>query len=269
VQKALEGREGSAGVVPALEDQNIVPRSRRQLSDAKDEKPGPSQSALSGGPTLKSMAPQTKEHQVAELLRERILAGSFVRGQRLKQAEIARELNLSITPVREALRLLEAEGYVRVSSHRGAVVAPFQVDQVDELYDLRLMLEGKLTAAAAKRLTDDEFRSLKLLQAEIYDATQRGDREGVRGGNFRFHFRLYELADMPHTLEFVRVLWAKYPFDLVGAIQGRQQLVLEEHAVLLDALRLRDARLALRAVHAHITSGHRQFTATYTLEPGR
>jgi DNA-binding GntR family transcriptional regulator len=246
-----------------------VPGSRRQLSDPKDEMPGLSQPASSSGSPLKSMAPQTKEHQVAELLRERIIAGSFVRGQRLKQAEIAHQLNLSITPVREALRLLEAEGYVRVSSHRGAVVAPFQVDQADELYDLRLMLEGKLTAAAAKRLTDEEYHSLALLQAQIDDATRRGDREGIRGGNFRFHFRLYELADLPHTLEFVRVLWAKYPFDLLGAIPGRPQSVLEEHAVLLDALRQRDARLALRAMHAHITSGHRQFTATYTLEPGR
>lgn len=269
MQGAPEGREGSARAVPVLEDRNIVPGSRRQLSDAKDEMPGLSQPASSSGSALKSMAPQTKEHQVAELLRERIIAGSFVRGQRLKQAEIARQLNLSITPVREALRLLEAEGYVRVSSHRGAVVAPFQVDHADELYDLRLMLEGKLTVAAAKRLTDEEYHSLTLLQAEIGAATQSGDREGIRGGNFRFHFRLYELADMPHTLEFVRVLWAKYPFDLLGAIPGRPQLVLEEHAVLLDALRQRDARLALRAMQAHITSGHRQFAATYTLEPGR
>jgi DNA-binding GntR family transcriptional regulator len=248
---------------------NIVPGSRRQLSDAKDEVPGLAQTASSSGSALKSMAPQTKEHQVAELLRERIIAGTFVRGQRLKQAEIARQLNLSITPVREALRLLEAEGYVRVSSHRGAVVAPFQVDQADELYDLRLILEGKLTAAAAKRMTDDAFHALTLLQEEMRAATERGDRQGIRGGNFRFHFRLYELADLPHTLEFVRVLWAKYPFDLLGAIPGRPPLVLDEHAVLLDALRLRDARLALRAMQAHITSGHRQFTATYTLDPGR
>ena len=246
-----------------------MPGSRRQLSDTKDDMPGLPQPAPSSGSALKSMAPQTKEHQVAELLRERIIAGTFVRGQRLKQAEIARQLNLSITPVREALRLLEAEGYVRVSSHRGAVVAPFQVDQADELYDLRLVLEGKLTAAAAKRMTDDALHALTLLQEEMCSATERGDRHGIRGSNFRFHFRLYELADLPHTLEFVRVLWAKYPFDLLGAIPGRPPVVLDEHAVLLDALRQRDARLALRAMQAHITSGHRQFTATYTLDPGR
>ncbi len=220
-------------------------------------------------PDLKSAAPQTKEHQVAELLREKIISGGFVRGQRLKQAEIAKLLDISITPVREALRLLEAEGYVRVSSHRGAVVAPFQIDQADELYDLRMSLEGKLTASAAKRMTAAELDSLVLLDHEIREATRNGDREKLRGANFRFHFQLYQLAVLPHTLGFVRVLWAKYPFDLLGAIKSRQQLVLDEHAVLIDALRERDPRLAMRAMQAHITSGHRQFKATYTVDAAR
>jgi DNA-binding GntR family transcriptional regulator len=214
-------------------------------------------------------APQTKEHQVAELLREKIIAGSFIRGERLKQAEIAKLLNISITPVREALRLLEAEGYVRVSSHRGAVVAPFQIDQADELYGLRMTLEGRLTAAAAERLTGAEFDGLARLDGEIREATKRGDREDVRGGNFRFHFRLYELAALPNTLAFVRVLWAKYPFDLLGAIPSRAALVLDEHAALIEALRKRDPRGAARAMQAHITSGHRQFKATYALETPR
>lgn len=220
-------------------------------------------------PELKGSAPQTKEHQVAEILRERIIAGSFTRGQRLKQAEIAKMLNISITPVREALRLLEAEGYVRVSSHRGAVVAPFQLDQADELYSLRMTLEGKLTGSAAQRIGPSELETLLQIDREIREATARNDREGIRGGNFRFHFRLYGMAGLPHTLEFVRVLWAKYPFDLVGAIPDRPALVLNEHAALLDALRKRDARQATRAMQAHITSGHRQFKATYSLEAPR
>ena len=77
---------------------------------------------------------RTKEGQVAEFLRERIISGYFARGQKLKQAEIAQMLDLSITPVREALKLLEAQGYVVGSSHRGAVVAPFQVSEAEELY---------------------------------------------------------------------------------------------------------------------------------------
>jgi len=199
-------------------------------------------------------------------LRERIIAGSFARGQRLKQAEIAKQLDISITPVREALRLLEAEGYVRVSSHRGAIVAPLQLDQVDELYGLRLILEGKLTAAAAQRITLADAAALTAIQEEIDLATRRGDRESIRGGNFRFHFRLYGLAGLPHTLSFVRVLWARYPFDLLGAIHGRPKLVIDEHIAILEALRDRDARRAMRAMQAHVTSGHRQFKATYALD---
>src|SRR5688572_5400037 len=68
---------------------------------------------------------KTKEEYVAEFLREGILAGRFPRGTRLKQAEIAEHLNLSITPVREAFRILEAEGYVLSETHRGVVVCPF------------------------------------------------------------------------------------------------------------------------------------------------
>jgi DNA-binding GntR family transcriptional regulator len=214
----------------------------------------------------KVTAPQTKDYQVAELLREKIIAGSFIRGQRLKQAEIAKQLDISITPVREALRLLEAEGYVRVSSHRGAVVAPFLIEQADELCELRMDLEGKLTAAAAKRMTPDVLQALLTLDKSIREALKRGDQQAVRGGNFRLHFRLYEAAGMPNTLEFVRVLWAKYPFDLLGAIPGRPALVLDEHAAMLDALRRKDARQALRAMHAHIASGHRQFKATYAVD---
>jgi DNA-binding GntR family transcriptional regulator len=212
---------------------------------------------------------QTKEHQVAELLREKIIAGGVVRGQKLKQAELAKMLNVSITPVREALRLLEAEGYVHVSSHRGAIVAPFQLGQVDELYDLRMTLEGKLTAAATRNMTAADVNGLIVLNENIRSALASNAREDIRGNNFRFHFRLYEYADLPHTLEFVRVLWAKYPFDLLGSIPGRPPRVLDEHADLLTALKAQDPRQATRAMQAHITAGHRDFKATFALEPRR
>ena len=84
---------------------------------------------------------ETVEHQIAEILREKIIVGVIARGQKLKQAEIARLLGVSITPVREALRLLEAQGYVAVRAHRGAIVAPFVVEGAEELYELRQVLE--------------------------------------------------------------------------------------------------------------------------------
>ena len=97
------------------------------------------------------MSFRTKEEQVADYLREGIIAGRFPRGARLKQQEIATLLQTSITPVREALKLLAAEGYVAGDSYRGAIVAPFDVSASQETLSLRILLETQLVAEAVSR----------------------------------------------------------------------------------------------------------------------
>jgi DNA-binding GntR family transcriptional regulator len=98
------------------------------------------------------MSFKTKEDYVAEHLREGKLAGRFARGARLKQAEIARELDISITPVREAFRILEAEGYIHSITHRGVVVAPYDASATREIIELRVVLESRLVLAAMRRM---------------------------------------------------------------------------------------------------------------------
>ena len=211
---------------------------------------------------------QTKEQQVAEYLREGILAGEFARGQKLKQADIAKRLDISITPVREAMKLLEAEGYIHVSAHRGAVVAPFQMERVDELFQLRLAMESKLTLAATKLLTNRDIDDLTAIDAALHEAASHKEDESLRRGyNHRFHFRLYECADLPQTLHFVRVVWAKYPFDLLGALPNRAEQVASEHDAIMQGLRIRDARATMRAMQLHLEAGHRLFKANYAVRP--
>ncbi|ROP83771.1 DNA-binding GntR family transcriptional regulator [Stella humosa] len=220
---------------------------------------GPAIAAPSAAPRREPIAFRTKEGQVAEFLRERIISGFFARGQKLKQAEIAQMLDLSITPVREALKLLEAQGYVVGSSHRGAVVAPFQVGEAAELYELRLDLESRLTRAAAAGIDDAGVRALEELNDAILVAARSGNHDAARSANFRFHFRLYEMAGQPQTLHFVRILWAKYPFDLLTVLPRRQFDVADEHRDILDALQARDVQAATRAMESHIESGWRAF----------
>jgi DNA-binding GntR family transcriptional regulator len=209
---------------------------------------------------------QTKEQQVAEYLREGILAGEFARGQKLKQAEIAKRLDISITPVREAMKLLEAEGYIHVSAHRGAVVAPFQIERVDELFQLRLAMETKLTLAATKLLTNRDIDELASIDTALREAASHKELESLRRGyNYRFHFRLYGCADLPQTLHFVRVVWAKYPFDMLGALPNRAEQVASEHDEIMQGLRTRDSRMTMRAMQRHLESGHRLLKANYAL----
>ncbi len=198
---------------------------------------------------------KTKEESVAEFLREGILAGRFPRGKRLKQDEIAGLLKLSITPVREAFRILEAEGYLLSERHRGVVVAPFDAETAKELTDLRVLLECRLISAAIQKITPLQLRELRELQCQLEKASRRGDRLRFRALNYRFHSHLYSAADLPQTLHFVQVLWAKYPFDLIHRVGGRPERAVQEHAVLLKALAAVDKGAALEAARAHIEAG--------------
>jgi DNA-binding GntR family transcriptional regulator len=198
---------------------------------------------------------RTKEEQVADYLREGIISGTFPRGSRLKQAEIANQLQLSITPVREALKLLEAEGYVSGNSYRGASVVPFDASASEEVLELRLLLESRLLRGAAEKLTAQDLTELRALADEFAEAFTHGDRAAARGLNYRLHSRLYSIAAMPQTLHFVQILWARYPFDLINAVAGRGQDAAREHAEILDALLNGDATAAMLAMRKHIESG--------------
>ena len=198
---------------------------------------------------------RTKEEQVADYLREGIISGMFPRGSRLKQAEIAERLQLSITPVREALKLLEAEGYVTGNSYRGACVVPFDASASAEVLELRLLLESRLLRGTAEKVTAQDITELRVLADEFEQAFNMGDRAAARGINYRFHRRLYTIAAMPQTLHFVQILWARYPFDLINAVQGRGKDAAREHDEVLRALLDGDASAAMLAMRKHIESG--------------
>lgn len=205
---------------------------------------------------------RTKEEQVADFLREGIISGRIPRGARLKQQEIATMLKTSITPVREALKLLAAEGYVLGDSYRGATVAPFDIRASIEVLNLRILLETQLVRAAAERVTGAEIAELKVLSAEFASAFDAGDNESARAANYRFHHRLFEIAQMPQTLHFVQILWARYPFDLINRLQGRVGRASDEHDDLLAALIAGDAAAAMLATRQHIEAGFQELRAS-------
>jgi DNA-binding GntR family transcriptional regulator len=198
---------------------------------------------------------RTKEEQVAAFIREGIISGRFPRGAHLKQQEIADLLKLSITPVREALKLLEAEGYVTGGSYRGTTVAPFDPSASEEILQLRITLESQLTAAASRKITTDQIAALKTLAEEFERAAQTRESISSRALNYRFHYYLYEIAELPQTLHFVQVLWARYPFDLIHGISGRVSRAADEHTALLEQLIQGDVSGAMLTMRRHIEAG--------------
>lgn len=198
---------------------------------------------------------RTKEEQVADYLREGIISGRLPRGVRLKQTEIAQELKISITPVREALKLLAAEGYLSSDSYRGATVAPFDVEASTEILRLRITLETQLVESAVRNITAEEIAELRDLARQFEDAALADDSTAARGINYRFHRRMYDFARLPKTLHFVQVLWAQYPFDVINRLGGRAVRAAKEHNELLKNVIEGDAAGAMLMMRQHIETG--------------
>jgi DNA-binding GntR family transcriptional regulator len=202
---------------------------------------------------------RTKEEQVADYLREGIISGRLPRGARLKQTEIAQELKISITPVREALKLLVAEGYLSSDSYRGATVAPFDVEASSEILRLRITLETQLVESAVRNITADEIAELRELARQFEEAALANDSTAARGINYRFHRRMYDFARLPKTLHFVQVLWAQYPFDVINRIGGRAVRAAKEHNELLKNVIEGDTAGAMLIMRQHIETGWTEF----------
>lgn len=210
---------------------------------------------------------RTKEEQVADFLREGIISGRYPRGTRLKQQEIATLLKTSITPVREALKLLAAEGYVLGDSYRGATVAPFDIEASSEVLALRILLETQLVRGTVEHVTGADIAELRVMAGDFASAFEAGDNEGARAANYRFHHRMFEIARMPQTLHFVQILWARYPFDLINRLQGRVSRAAEEHDDMLAALIAGDAAAAMLATRQHIEAGFHELREAVAADP--
>ena len=198
---------------------------------------------------------RTKEDQIADFLREEIISGRIPRGTRLKQAELAGRLKTSITPVREALKLLEAEGYITGNAYRSPTVAPFDVVASAEILTLRILLETSLARVAVEKMSAYDLSDLRALAAEFETAVLRKESNSAQGLNYRFHRRLYGIANLPQTLHFVQILWARFAFDLIHKIEGRAERAVAEHTELLEMISSGDAAGAVLATQRHIESG--------------
>ena len=196
---------------------------------------------------------------VVEAIRERILSGGYPAGTQLRQESLAAQLGVSRIPVREALRQLEAEGLVSFAPHRGAVVSGHSVDEIEELFELRAMLESDLLRRAVPRLTSVQLDSADAVLVR-FDAALR-DREVAAWGdlNWQFHSTLYAPAARPVTLATVERLHrhAERYMRMQLALTHGESRAASEHRELLERCRRRDVRGGASLLSNHICQAGR------------
>jgi DNA-binding GntR family transcriptional regulator len=195
---------------------------------------------------------KSKKDLVVDVIREAILSGELEPGARLLQDDLAERLQVSSTPVREALRQLETEGILQSSPHRGVRVAEVDFRAVHEIYLIRAELEALATRLAVPRLRPADLVLLRALHAEIETNIQAHELKALRRLNFELHSVIYEAAAMPELLKLIRGLWTKFPWDTLHVLPDRAQRSAQEHAGLIEALAAGQAERAGQLMHAHI-----------------
>ncbi len=203
-------------------------------------------------PSPDAMIGKTVHERVREALRISVIEGILPPSFRLRQSDIASSLGVSVTPVREALRDLAAEGLIRMDAHRGAMVRSIDLD---EFIEIRLLLDALWPVCvrlAATRITDEEIATMEALQVRM----EKHPREYVKL-NAEFHEILSHAARAPRVqsmLDSLRVATNQVLRTALGtAAPNRLHEGIEEHRQILDALRRHDTDALVAATMAHQT----------------
>ena len=197
---------------------------------------------------------QPLREAVCETLRDAIRKGILEPGERLMEVQLADELGISRTPVREAIRKLEQEGYVIMMPRRGTYVSDISTNDVKEIFEIRSALESLATGLAARRIEQDELETLQNLLVEIEGYIAKNDIEKIVETDIKFHGLLYKvsrnerlvniISNLKEQLARFRTLSMSYP--------GRLQETLEEHSEMVEAIANGDVSAARDAAEHHM-----------------
>ncbi|GAA3934461.1 GntR family transcriptional regulator [Actinoplanes auranticolor] len=191
-------------------------------------------------------------------LHEAILVGELAGGAALRLTDLATSMGMSMMPVREAIRRLEALGLVEVIPHRGAWVRELSIEDAHDTHDMRMLLEVTAIERAAARFTDqDAERARAFLQRNI-QALELGDQAAARQAHTDYHFAMYAAARSRWLLRALEPVWQngeRYRFAGTRSPGARAQ-IMREHEAILAACVAHDPAAAATALRGHIDNAH-------------
>lgn len=191
---------------------------------------------------------------VSEALREAIANGVLQPGERLMEIQLAEELGVSRTPVREAIRKLELEGFVIMMPRRGTYVADLSMKDINEVFEIRTSLEVLAAGLAAERITAEELEQLERILVQIGEYIEAGDLDKIVENDSEFHDILYRASRNNRLVGIINNLREQMlRFRTTSmAHPGRLKNTLEEHRRLVEAISQSNGELAQQMAHEHM-----------------
>lgn len=221
------------------------PRARPSRADPEQERPGPMSEM--------DAPPKSRTAYVLDRLKDDLQQGVINPGDQLRQTAIAKRYGVSPTPVREALRILAADGTIEYTSHRGATVRDFTPEMAGDLYRMRAELEGLACEVACERMTEDGHRAVVAANERLVAANAEGaDPATLSLLNKDLHFSIYDSTSSV-MVEGIRLLWARFkPSVTLWGVAEFGRALDHDHDAILAALARRDGPAARAAMHAHV-----------------
>lgn len=206
-----------------------------------------------------TLTPRALYEEVAELLRQRIFSRELEPGSWIDEMKIAEEYGISRTPLREALKVLAAEGLVTMKVRRGAYVTEVSQQDLADVYHLLSLLESDAAGVVAERATEAQLHTLQLLHAELEAAAIPGqvDREHFFAINERFHMQLLAIANNRWRDQMVADLRKVMKLNRHNSLlkSGRIDESLREHRALMAAIVAKDSAAAMARMREHFDNG--------------
>jgi len=210
--------------------------------------------------------PPTAQESVLAALRADIASGLLAPGEQVVQDDIAGRYGVSRVPVREALRILEAEGQLTYHPHRGYFVTELSVEDLDEVYRIRELLEAEALRQAVVAIDDADVDDLEDLLAAVEAATATGDVTEITAANRAFHFAILDACGRPRLVRMIRMLWdATDAYRSVYFMdEANRDRIDAEHRDMIAAMRARDGERLVALAHEHRQQSARAVTARLT-----
>jgi DNA-binding GntR family transcriptional regulator len=206
-----------------------------------------------------TIIPRALYEEVAERLRQRIFSRELEPGSWIDELKIADELGISRTPLREALKVLAAEGLITMKVRRGAYVTEVSDKDLTDVYHLLSLLESDAVAVVAQRASDEQLQQLQALHQELEAAARDPERQRARFFelNERFHMAVLDIANNRWRDQMVSDLRKVMKLNRHNSLfkAGRLQESLQEHSALMNALLARDPELAAQRMREHFRNG--------------
>ena len=198
--------------------------------------------------------PQLAE-DVARFVRKRIFDGTYTAGKYIRLDQLAVELGISVTPVREALFELRAEGLLAQLPRRGFVVLPVTDRDIADVSSVQAHIGGELAARAAVKISDEQLAELEALQDQLEAAYAGDDHERTVRLNHEFHRAINLAADSPKLSQLMSQITRYAPEAVFPTVAGWPKQSTKDHRRVLAALKKRDAERARSAMSAHFVAG--------------